>query len=296
MELFPERIRPALENLARLLSQSTGQTWKASEVAEGIIRIVNTQMEEAIRLISLQRGYDTRKFTLFSFGGAAGLHACDLARTLLIPRIVVPPDPGLLSSMGILRSDVVQDAAQTVMLFSDHPELEQVLDGHFGPLDQEVQQALIQDGFNPDSISLERSLEARYRGQAYEIEVPLVKNFPELFHQRHEQFYGYCNRGRRIEIVNLRVRGVGSFPQPPLPRYPLKSDKPPQEALIQEKRARLEGEERAVPFLLRRHLQPGNRLIGPAILLEYSSTILVLPSFQARVDEWLNLVLEPLAS
>ncbi len=295
IKLFPEKIQAALENLARPLSQATGRPWPASEVAQGIISIVNTQMEGAIRVISLQRGYDTRKFTLFSFGGAAGLHACDLGRDLLIPRIVVPPDPGVLSAMGILRADVVHDASQTVLLLSDSPELAQAFERNFGALEEEVGSALVQDQFSDDSVILERRLEARYRGQAYEIEVPFRADFVELFHQKHEQFYGYCNRGLPVEVVNLRVRGVGRLPSPTLPRQALESETPPKEALVQEKQALLEGEERLVPFLLRDRLRPGNRMVGPAILLEYSSTVVVSPHFQARVDERLNVVLEPLS-
>ena len=294
-KLFPEKIGAALEKLAQPLNRAGGDPWPASQVAQGIIRIVNAQMEGAIRVISLQRGYDTRKFTLFSFGGAAGLHACDLARALLIPRIVVPPDPGVLSALGILRADVVHDASRTVLQISDSPELTQALERNFQELEKEVREALVQEQFSDDSTTLERRLEARYRGQAYEIEVPFGADFVERFHQKHEQFYGYCNRRLPVEVVNLRVRGVGRFPSPALPRHDLDSETPPKEALAQEKRALLDGQERLVSFLLRDRLRPGNRLVGPAILLEYSSTVLVPSDFQARVDERLNLVLEPLA-
>jgi N-methylhydantoinase A len=137
LKLYPERIRSALQELGEQLSRSNGKTWEAADIAEGILGIVNTQMEGAIHLISLQKGYDTRDFTLVSFGGAGGLHACELARGLLMPRVVVPPDPGMLSALGILRSNVVKDTSLTVMLHSQEPDLFTRLKEGLQPLEGE---------------------------------------------------------------------------------------------------------------------------------------------------------------
>ena len=104
------------------------KNWEMDEIAEGILRIANSQMERAIRVISLQKGFDTREFTLVSFGGAGGFHACDLARSLMIPRVLVPLNPGTLSATGILRSDIVRDASQTLVLTTEQDDYSSVIE------------------------------------------------------------------------------------------------------------------------------------------------------------------------
>ncbi len=293
MRLYPEKIGAALEALAQKLSQKTQKTWEAAEIAEGILEIVNTQMEGAIHLISLQKGYDTRDFTLVSFGGAGGLHACELARALLMPRVVVPPNPGMLSALGILRSNVVKDTSLTMILHSQEPDLLARLKQGFQPLEESIRRQLSQEGFNEDDLLLEQTLDVRYVGQSYELNLPFSDDFGERFHKLHQQFYGYSNPRIPMEIVNLRVRGSGRFPQVPIPRFPLESEEPPQDAMIQAKQVFLDGGPVSTAFYLRERLRPGNRLQGPAIILEYGSTTFVPGDFKVHVDEWRNLVIEP---
>jgi N-methylhydantoinase A len=296
LKLYPAKIRAGLQGLGETLGQSSGKTWEAAEIAEGILGIVNTQMEGAIHLISLQKGYDTRDFTLVSFGGAGGLHACELARALLMPRVVVPPDPGMLSALGILRSNVVKDTSLTVILHSQEPDLLTRLKQGFQPLEEAIRRQLSQEGFNEEDILLEQTLDVRYVGQAYELNLPFGDDFDERFHELHQQFYGYSNPGLPMEIVNLRVRGSGRFPQVPIPRFPLESEEPPQDAMIQEKRVFVDGGPVSTAFYLRERLRPGNRLRGPAIILEYGSTTFVPADFKVHIDEWRNLVMEPMGS
>jgi len=293
LKLYPERIRSALQELGEQLSRSNGKTWEAADIAEGILGIVNTQMEGAIHLISLQKGYDTRDFTLVSFGGAGGLHACELARGLLMPRVVVPPDPGMLSALGILRSNVVKDTSLTVMLHSQEPDLLTRLKEGLQPLEESIRRQLSQEGFNEDDLLLEQTLDVRYFGQAYELNLPFSDDFDERFHQLHQQFYGYSNPGLPMEIVNLRVRGSGRFPQVSIPRFPLESEEPTQDAMIQEKRVFVDGGPVSAAFYLRERLCPGNRLRGPAVIVEYGSTTFVPADFKVHIDEWRNLVMEP---
>ncbi|MFQ5928139.1 MAG: hydantoinase/oxoprolinase family protein [Acidobacteriota bacterium] len=293
LKLYPHRVHPALEELAVKLRPFTRRSWKPAEIAEGIVKIVNTQMEAALQLISLQRGYDTRDFTLVSFGGAGGLHACELARALLIPRIVVPANPGMLSAMGILRADAVKDASLTVMMHSQDRDLSHRLKEAFRRLDKPIQQQLAKEGFSNKDLILERTLDARYVGQSYELNVAFDDNFLETFHRLHQQFYGYCNPQLPVEIVNIRVRGSAKYPTVPIPKFPLESKKPPRGAMIQEKQVTFNG--RLIPsrFYLREHLRPGNRIQGPATILEYSSTTLIPADFKAHIDAWRNIVIEP---
>jgi N-methylhydantoinase A len=293
IRLYPEKIGPALEGLAANLAKNTDHDWQQAEIAEGIIRIVNTQMERALRVISLQKGHDTREFTLVTFGGAGGLHACELARSLLIPRVLVPMHPGALSALGILRADVVQDASQTLLITSSDADLESRLEQGFADLAGKVVARLEEQGFRREDLELEESVDARYLGQSYELNVAYSPKVMEDFHRRHLQVYGYSNDGLTVEIVNLRVRGRARYSLPPLPEFPVEGPEPAVDALIQEKQVLDGGQSQQLKFYVRAKLCPGNRLQGPAVVLEYSATTWVPAGFTAEVDTRLNLIIEP---
>ena len=294
MEIHPEPVAATLENLATELARHTERSWTATEIAEGIMKIVNTQMQGALQQISLQRGHDTREFTLVSFGGAGGLHACELARALLIPRILVPRDPGLLSAMGILRADVVKDTSLTVMMSSRDEDLSQRLKSAWAPLDDTVRRQLVEENFSPEQMLLEWTLDARYEGQSYELNLPFSDDFLDRFHALHQQFYGYSNPGLQVEIVNIRVRGSGRWPRTPFPEFPLETENPPPQALVREKQVWFDGEPVTTGFYMRRQLRPGNRIAGPATILDYSATTLIPPDFKAHIDRWKNIIIEPI--
>jgi N-methylhydantoinase A len=293
MTLRPERVRPALNRLGKRLQKLGKREWKAHEIAEGIIRIVNSQMERALRLISLQRGYDTREFSLVTYGGAGGQHACDLARSLLIPRVIVPPDPGALSATGIVRSDIVQDSSVTLVVTTQDRRYRRSIEEGFRTLEENVVRKLAEQDFSPDQIRFERSVDARYLGQSYELNIPYTEDVVDRFHRRHDQFYGYASKSQPVEFVNLRIRGRASYPLPLLPEQPIATKKPSADALVQEKEIFGEGKPVSAKFFLRHKLKAGNLLEGPCVVLEYSSTTYVPADFQGRVDRWLNLILEP---
>ncbi len=293
MRLHPDRVRPALNRLGKQLQKLGKRDWKAHEIAEGVIRIVNSQMERALRLISLQRGYDTRDFSLVTFGGAGGLHACDLARSLLIPRVIVPPDPGALSATGIVRSDIVQDSSVTLVVTTQERRYRATLEEGFRNLEDEVSRKLGRQKFSPDQIRFDRTVDARYLGQSYELNITYSEDVVDHFHQRHEQFYGYASKSLPVEFVNLRIRGRANFPLPSLREHAVKPKKPPQDAMVQEKEIFGEGKPVSAKFFLRHKLKAGNLLEGPCIVLEYSSTTYIPADFQGRIDSWLNLILEP---
>ena len=213
-----------------------------------------------------------------------------------MPRVVVPPNPGRLSALGILRSNVVKDTSLTVILHSQEPDLLTRLKQGFQPLEESIRRQLSQEGFNEDDFRLEQTLDVRYVGQSYELNLPFSDDFGERFHKLHQQFYGYSNPRLPMEIVNLRVRGSGRFPQVPIPRFPLESEEPPQIAMTQKKQVCVDGGPVSTAFYLRERLRPGNRLQGPAIIVEYSSTTFVPGDFKAHIDEWRNLVMEPVTT
>jgi N-methylhydantoinase A len=293
IRLQPERIERALKNLASKLDGYSNEAWEPVEIAEGIVKIANTQMERALRVISLEKGYDTRDFTLVTFGGAGGLHACELARSLLIPRVLVPLHPGAMSALGILRSDIVQDASLTNVMSSSDPELIAETSEKMKALEKEVTAKMTEQGFRSKDIELERSIDIRYLGQSFEINTPFSEEYISVFHKLHEQFYGYSNPQLPIETVNLRVRGRARYPLPDLPRFRVEKAEESEMALIQEKQVMFEGSPVQTKFYLRSKLKAGGEIQGPAIVVEYSSTTLIPADFKATVDEFLNLLIEP---
>jgi len=293
LKLYPERVQEELQSMTAELEKMSGRSWSPEELAEGIIQIINTQMEGALRIISLQKGYDTRHLTLVTFGGAGGLHACALARSLMIPRILIPLNPGTLSAAGILRSDVVRDASLTVMANSSDPDLHNRIAEAFEQLAREVYAQLNEQGFVEEQITLEKSLDCRYLGQSWEINTPFGESFIDEFHNLHERNYGYSNRHLPLEVVNLRLSGRACYSKPPFPTFELEGEDPPIDSMIQEKQIILDGDQVRAGFYLRNKLRPGNRLKGPAVILEYSGTTLVPTDFELTVDRALNLLMTP---
>ncbi len=279
MRLDPERAERALRPLARRLDLSV------PEAARAVIRLVNANMERAIRVISVERGHDPRQFTLVSFGGAGGLHACDLAAALGMPRVLIPRHPGVLSALGCIAEDVIKDASRTVML--PHAEAAAPrLDTLFRPLRRRMQKEMAREGFAPDAIRLEPALDLRYEGQSYEVTVPYDGDpaaAEDAFHREHRRLYGHATPGLPLEWVNLRLRAVGPLDKPALPRIPRGGASPAPALLRHAGRT---------PLYRREALRAGNRLHGPAIVLEDFSTHWIPPPWSARVDAWGHLRIE----
>ncbi len=277
----------------RWMARAAGTRFRSlAEFAGGIVAVANATMEKAIRVISVERGYDARDFTLVAFGGAGGLHACDLATALGIRRVLVPKFPGALSALGILRSDVVKDYVHTVMLAASDPAALRLLARRFAELERTAGRALHAEGFPPARWRFERALDLRYRGQAYELTVPFTPGFARAFHRAHERRYGYADPARAIEIVNVRLRALGLSDKPALGRHRFVALSP---AAARYRRAPVYfgGRSVATDFYVRERLRAGHRLRGPAVIAEYSATTVVPPGWRARVDAYENLLLEP---
>ena len=265
----------------------------AETFAKGIVAVANAVMEKAIRVISVERGHDPRDYSLVAFGGAGGLHSCELAAALEIPRVLVPCFPGALSALGILRADVTKDLSRTVRLevesaASARPKLLR----SFSALEREGHRQMRAEGFYGGAVQIRRSLDMRYAGQSYDLNVLFTGDFVSAFHRAHEKRYGYFDRSRACEVVNIRARFTGRTPKPVLPK--LKRGRESATTAPVSKSAVLFGGRREVtPIYDRSRLLAGNRLPGPAIVTEYSATTLIPPDWTASVDRIGNLILEP---
>jgi len=282
MPLAKARIEPALDMLGW-----TKQWRSVEELAQGVVDVVNNNMEQAIRLISVERGYDPREFALFCFGGAGGLHATHLAEALGMRRVIVPQFPGALSALGLLLADVRKDYSQTVLINAAGSDAR--VKTLFAALYSVGMAELEAEGFKKNEIHRIDSLDLRYRGQSYELTVPLVADFIERFHKAHERRYGYANRGRDVELVNVRTTFLGRTAKPKFSKT-VKQRRAPEPVerhpcWIDRRRVRTDIYDRAI-------LGHGHVIQGPAIIGEYSSTTLVPPGFRCTVDAYLNLVLE----
>jgi N-methylhydantoinase A len=288
MPLDHERAFEALSHLGK------GMSLDPYQAALGVIEVVNTHMERALRLISVERGSDPQgggdlpPFILFSFGGAGGLHAAELGRRLGISQALVSPLASTLSAFGMLAADVVKDYTQTVMLSGDAPLDE--IDARLLPLVERGLGELQEEGFALSDILLQRFLDLRYCGQSYELTVPYTPNVGQDFHAQHHQVYGYSNLAAPVEIVNLRLRASGRVTPPVLPTHPLAGADPSQ-AFLETRPVVFPCATLKIPFYRGEALQPGNQLSGPAIVLYTDSTLLLNPADQAQVDPYLNLLI-----
>jgi len=264
--------------------EAKGALTDAETFADGIIRLVNSHMEKALRRISIEQGYDPRDFVLVSFGGAGPLHACALARALRIPRVLVPAFPGALSAYGILVSHVVRDYSRTVMLRPGDASVTK----HFEALEQEGGRDMRSDGLKGVA---QRSLDLRYQGQGYELTVEWSDDFVSRFHRLHEQRYGYADPGRLVEIVNARVRMIAATEHLALERHEIR-DGNARGAITKEKPIYYDGRQITARVYDRDQLNSGDRFKGPAVVVEYSATTFLPPGSNAYVDEYENLVID----
>jgi N-methylhydantoinase A len=260
----------------------------ARQAALGVVQVANTHMERALRVISIERGYDPRDFALLSFGGAGGLHAADLARSLNIATVLAPPQASTFSAFGMIMADVIKDYSKTVMLPGDTP-LEKIT-GLFQPLEQQALKDLLGEGISEDDISLEPALDLRYQGQSFELTVPFTPAVIETFHARHHTAYGYANKETPVEVVNLRLKATGAVPSPEITPQP-ESGPDPAAAYVETRQVILTQGETSTPFYDGEKLQPGNLIPGPALVIRPDTTILIETQDQVRVDPFLNLII-----
>jgi N-methylhydantoinase A len=268
--------------------------------AEGILDIVNENMAGALRLVSVQRGYDPRDFALVAFGGAGPMHANAVARIMRSFPVLIPPAPGLLCATGDLVADFRDEFARTFIRTTESvsgDEVRVILD----ELGVEARGWLEREGIPEPDQRLAFNVDMRYYRQGYEIPVEIepallagngTTMLAERFNQLHEQFYGFRMEGSACEIVNLRAIGYGKVPEPHLPEGdPGAGDS--SQAVVDEHEVYFQGEWLPTRIYDRAKLRPGHRVDGPAIVTEFDSTTVVLSGYAAEVDRYLNLIINP---
>jgi N-methylhydantoinase A len=267
------------------------------EAAAGIYKMINLKMADGIRLMTLRRGVDPRRFALLSFGGAAGLHAAEVARELEIERIVVPTVASVLSAWGMLTSDLRYEVSRTHYGAGARISAAEVCE-LFAQLDQRAAGRL-RAWFN-GPVGIERSAEMRYGEQVFEIDVPLngvdweatglVEEIEDRFHQRHEELYTYASRGQEVVFVNARVAAVGEVSQRDQDARPAPSA---TACLPRTKRQVFFGAWREVPVYALDDLRPGHTLTGPAIIEAETTTVLINEGDRMAVNAlgWLDIAL-----
>jgi N-methylhydantoinase A len=265
------------------------------------VEIANAHMIGAMRLVSVQRGYDPRDFVLVAFGGAGPLHAARLARELDMKRVLVPPYPGILCAMGLLLTDLRADFAATKLLPATAESVGEVAAAFDGLATRAAEWFAHEEIAAPDR-HLTRTADMRYAGQNYELAVPLpdgpvtaatIATLAEGFAEAHKQRYGFVAEGEPVQLVTLRLEATGRVKQAELKSFP---DAGPDAsgAIIGEREVWFPeaGAFVATPIYARERLKPGNTFTGPAIVEQMDTTTVVLPGMTARVDAYLNLILE----
>jgi len=277
MRLDADRARRAVGRVARRLGRSLERT------AAGIVSVAAAAMERALRVISVEHGYDPREFTLVAFGGAGGLHAADLADALGMSRVYVPRHPGLLSAWGMLVAEVVRDFGRTLRAIGPTDD---VLARGFRELETRARRELAREGVR--GVAVERALDVRYAGQSYELTVPMGRAWRRAFHALHRERFGHADETRSIEVVTLRLRARGGGSRVP-------DDPPPRSGRgvpIARRPVWFGGRPATVPVFRRDDLRVGWGHRGSAIVCEYSATTVVPPAWRIRVDRLGGLVLE----
>ena len=280
-KLDEKRAHAALAQLADDLSRVTRKRTSVIAAAEGVLSIANTNMERALRHISVERGHDPRRFALLPFGGAGGLHAVELARALRIPAIIMPTAPGALSAVGVLAADVVKDQSRTVMFTLQSKQVSK-LPAVFREMEREAAAVLRREGFPAANQRHERALAMRYRGQSFELLIEKTSgDLSASFHRAHRERYGYAQEGSEIEIVSARLRSAGIVPKLNV-----------RKIAASRGTAKPHDSKRNINIYRRDDLRGGVKLRTPCIVTEYSATTLIPSGASARVDQFGNILIE----
>jgi N-methylhydantoinase A len=287
--------KDAIEKLAEKLGLGLMET------AQGIISVVTANMAKAIRVISVQRGHDPRDYTLMAFGGAGPLHAARLAKELDIKRILVPRNPGILCAMGLLLTDLRADFAATRLLPLDAGVLGEI-DAAFAVLNQQAEAWFAHEEITADARRLLRTVDMRYAGQNYELAIPLPDGpitsetldvLAQGFADAHQRMYGFLADKEPVQLVTFRLEATGLVSKATLQVHP-DAGADASHAIRESRDVWFteSGDFVACPVYAREELKSGNRFFGPAIVEQMDATTVVLPGMTARVDPYLNLILE----
>ena len=284
MRLEADKVSGYLGRFSKKLGMSS------VKAAEGIIDIAIANMARAIKVISVEKGFDVRDYTLVSFGGAGGLHACELAESLLIKKILVPRNAGVLSALGMILTDIIKDYSKSVLLKVNKNDYSKIMN-LFKPLISQGMKDIISEGISKSSISAENYVDMRYVGQSHELMLPFKDGYIEDFHKLHKKTYGYSNAEYEIEVVNIRVRSIGKTRKPSL-RKRVINDTMKGEALTQKTRCYFRGKWFKTDVYNWNSVHTNSRIKGPALIVEDTSTTFLPPEYICNVDNYENLIIE----
>jgi len=266
-----------------------------ARAAAGVVTLVDAEMAKVLRIVSVERGYDPRDFTLLAFGGGGPLHACAVANDIGVARVVVPLLPGLFSAYGLLAADVRATAVRSLVAPANADAWSRARK-LFDTLAREGDSALAEQGVAKPQRSFVRELDLRYVGQSTELTVTEPRSLDaavEAFHTRHETRYGFAARRDPVEVVTARVVAVGTTPKPRLVPAAAPAKRKPEARALRERREAFDGRAFVeTPVYGRTLLRPGDAFDGPAIVEQYDATTYVAPSWSARVDAYDNVVME----
>ncbi len=284
MRLKTDMVVRYMDLLAKKLRMSSVRT------AEGIVDIANANMASAIKVISVEKGFDIRDYTLVSFGGAGGLHACELAESLSIKKILVPKNAGVLSALGMTIADIVKDYSKSVLLKVKEKSYSEILN-LFKPLISQGMKEVLSEGIRKSSITIGNFVDMRYVGQSHELMLPFEKGYIEDFYKLHKKTYGYANTDYGIEVVNIRVRVIGKTMKPSLKKgldnAPMKG-----QTVINKMKCYFRGKWLKADMYNRNKVRTHSRIKGPAVIVEDTSTTFLPPEYICNVDGYENLIIE----
>jgi len=287
MKVFPERTESAVNTMAAAIGLTP------EKLTAGILQVVNANMEKALSVVSVKKGYDPSKFALFTFGGAGGLHAAELAEKLNIPKIISPKNQGIFSAFGMLFADIIKDYSLTVLKNPEELEYNEIRK-LYSPLFEKSIEEMKKENIHKENIIFELFSDFRYAGQSYEIKVPFDENYLKNFHTRHRELYGYSFSDKPVELVTIRLKALSKTEKVKLKRNKL-GGKNPHGGFIRNKNV-IYRDERVLCKVYRRELlKTGNEIKGPCIIYEYSSTTFIPPGYTSHIDEYENLVIVKLS-
>jgi len=262
------------------------------DTASAVLKVADANMADAVRLVSIRRGYDPREFALVAFGGAGPLHGAAVARELSIPTVIVPPNPGITSALGCLLVDVRQDLSEMYLRRTEEADLAEI-EAEFRQLEEEARYRLTEEGVPEEHMSLQRSISMRYLGQWRSLSVPVEAPLTTLesavarFHDEHEREFTYRRDSAPVEIYQLGLSAIGLTPKPELKRHPLTGVGVPP-IPVASRPVKFDEYQTAVetPIYRRDLLPAGSRIDGPAVIEQFDSTTVIPPAVTAEVDEW----------
>lgn len=263
------------------------------EAAESIVAVANANMANAVRLLSISRGYDPRDFALVAFGGAGALHGAAIAKELSIPTVIIPPNPGVTSALGCLLVDIQHDFSDSFMapaVGTDPADIEAA----FGRLEAMAAERLSHEGVAAKDIVLQRNVEMMYQGQWRSLAVPAPAKVTDIdalidgFHNEHEREFNYRRDDAPVSIFRVALTATGMVPKAELQTHPVKANTPTSDA---KREVWFEGKGHTAMVFERTDLTAGAKFDGPAIVEQFDSTIVIPPNTTAEVDTYMNIII-----